>query len=98
MDTKRSGEDITGLGTTDAMTGSDNEVRVSEEKAGEQEEVAAAVPTAQKGQFMAFLKQIASFSGDLSALTCPSFLLSGVSMIEYRFVMLVAYRQVAFKC
>lgn len=37
----------------------------------------------QQSQFMAFIKSISSFKGDLAQLTCPSFLLSGVSMLEY---------------
>lgn len=30
-----------------------------------------------------FLKSIATFSGDLSSLTAPSFILSGTSLLEY---------------
>ncbi|CAO3631037.1 unnamed protein product [Cunninghamella blakesleeana] len=41
------------------------------------------IPTEQKGAFQSFLKSLASFSGDLSALTCPAFLLAPVSLIEY---------------
>ncbi|KAK9694241.1 Oxysterol-binding protein 4 [Basidiobolus ranarum] len=36
-----------------------------------------------KNVFLSFLKDLASFTGDLSALTCPSFLLNGVSLLEY---------------
>ncbi|ORX94447.1 Oxysterol-binding protein [Basidiobolus meristosporus CBS 931.73] len=32
---------------------------------------------------MSFLKDVTSFTGDLSALTCPSFMLNGVSLLEY---------------
>lgn len=41
------------------------------------------IPTEQKGAFNSFLKSLASFSGDLSSLTCPAFLLAPVSLIEY---------------
>lgn len=41
------------------------------------------IPTEQKGAFSQFLKSLASFSGDLSSLTCPAFLLAPVSLIEY---------------
>ncbi|KAG1048500.1 hypothetical protein G6F45_004115 [Rhizopus arrhizus] len=41
------------------------------------------IPTEQKGAFHSFLKSLASFSGDLSSLTCPAFLLAPVSLIEY---------------
>ncbi|KAJ2612825.1 Oxysterol-binding protein 4 [Coemansia sp. RSA 1804] len=41
------------------------------------------VPTSYVGDFMSFLKGILSFTGDLSALTCPSFLLNGISLLEY---------------
>ncbi|CAO1637830.1 unnamed protein product [Parajaminaea phylloscopi] len=43
----------------------------------------AAVPEGQKQGWGQFLKSIASFSGDLSALTAPSFILSPVSLTEY---------------
>ncbi|KAJ1679528.1 Oxysterol-binding protein 4 [Spiromyces aspiralis] len=36
-----------------------------------------------QGAFMGFLKQLVTFSGDLSSLTCPSFLLNGISLLEY---------------
>ena len=38
---------------------------------------------AQKSTWLSFLKSIASFSGDLSTLTAPSFILSGTSLLEY---------------
>lgn len=41
------------------------------------------IPAEQKGAFHSFLKSLASFSGDLSSLTCPAFLLAPVSLIEY---------------
>ncbi|KAG0174133.1 Oxysterol binding protein [Apophysomyces sp. BC1015] len=41
------------------------------------------IPVEQKGAFHSFLKSLASFSGDLSSLTCPAFLLAPVSLIEY---------------
>jgi hypothetical protein len=34
-------------------------------------------------ELLAFVKQLASATGDLSKLTCPSFLLNGFSMLEY---------------
>lgn len=39
--------------------------------------------SAQKSTWLSFLKSIASFSGDLSTLTAPSFILSGTSLLEY---------------
>ncbi|KAJ2360203.1 Oxysterol-binding protein 4 [Coemansia sp. RSA 2610] len=41
------------------------------------------VPSSSSGDFMSFFKGILSFTGDLSALTCPSFLLNGISLLEY---------------
>lgn len=32
---------------------------------------------------LVFLKSVASFTGDLSHLTCPAIMLSGVSILEY---------------
>ncbi|KAI9221371.1 hypothetical protein BC828DRAFT_404990 [Blastocladiella britannica] len=46
-------------------------------------EAASVVPAGEKSQFMSFVKTLASFTGDLSQLTCPAFLLSGVSLLEY---------------
>ncbi|KAF9163688.1 glycerol ethanol, ferric requiring protein [Actinomortierella ambigua] len=43
----------------------------------------AEVPTEQKDSFRSFIATLAQFSGDLSSLTCPSFLLSSVSLLEY---------------
>jgi len=42
-----------------------------------------AVPQQYSGAFMQFLKTLASYTGDLSALTCPAFLLSTTSLTEY---------------
>ncbi|KZS95402.1 Oxysterol-binding protein [Sistotremastrum niveocremeum HHB9708] len=47
------------------------------------EEPGAAVPAGQKGSWTSFLKAIASFSGDLSSLTAPPFILSPVSLTEF---------------
>ncbi|KAJ1909184.1 Oxysterol-binding protein 4 [Tieghemiomyces parasiticus] len=41
------------------------------------------VPASNRSEFYSFLKNLGSFTGDLSALTCPSFLLSGDSILEY---------------
>ncbi|KAG2180837.1 hypothetical protein INT43_008416 [Umbelopsis isabellina] len=41
------------------------------------------VPADQQGSFSSFLKTLASFTGDLSNLTCPSFLLAPISLLEY---------------
>ncbi|KAG0277635.1 glycerol ethanol, ferric requiring protein [Linnemannia gamsii] len=46
-------------------------------------EAAPAVPEGQKDSLSSFVATLASFSGDLSSLTCPSFLLSSVSLLEY---------------
>jgi len=42
-----------------------------------------AVPPSQRGSWSSFLKSIASFSGDLSSLTAPPFILSPVSLTEF---------------
>ncbi|KAJ2915334.1 hypothetical protein MD484_g5055, partial [Candolleomyces efflorescens] len=47
------------------------------------ETVGDAVPAAQRGSWSSFLKSIASFSGDLSSLTAPPFILSPVSLTEF---------------
>lgn len=41
------------------------------------------IPTEQKGAFYSFLRSLASFTGDLSAVACPAFLLAPQSLIEY---------------
>ncbi|CEP07298.1 hypothetical protein [Parasitella parasitica] len=41
------------------------------------------IPNEQKSAFYAFLRSLASFTGDLSAITCPAFLLAPESLIEY---------------
>jgi hypothetical protein len=41
------------------------------------------IPNEQKGAFYSFLKSLASFTGDLSSVTCPAFLLAPESLIEY---------------
>ncbi|KAF2426249.1 Oxysterol-binding protein [Tothia fuscella] len=43
----------------------------------------SSVPPGSKGSWASFLKSITSFSGDLSSLTAPPFILSGVSLVEY---------------
>ncbi|EST09509.1 Oxysterol-binding protein [Kalmanozyma brasiliensis GHG001] len=48
-----------------------------------EEEVGGAVPKEQRQGWGQFLKSIASFSGDLSSLTAPSFILSPVSLVEF---------------
>ncbi|KAH9834466.1 Oxysterol-binding protein [Rhodofomes roseus] len=45
--------------------------------------VGEAVPAAQKSSWATFLKSIASVSGDLSSLTAPPFILSGISLTEF---------------
>ncbi|KAJ2160031.1 Oxysterol-binding protein 4 [Coemansia sp. RSA 552] len=40
-------------------------------------------PASHSGDFMSFIKGVLSFTGDLSSLTCPSFLLNGISLLEY---------------
>ncbi|CAA7262602.1 unnamed protein product [Cyclocybe aegerita] len=47
------------------------------------EEVGQAVPASQRGSWSSFLKSIASFSGDLSSLTAPPFILSPTSLTEF---------------
>ncbi|KAF9529050.1 hypothetical protein CPB83DRAFT_853129 [Crepidotus variabilis] len=47
------------------------------------EEVGQAVPASQRGSWSSFLKSIASFSGDLSSLTAPPFILSPISLTEF---------------
>ncbi|RDB15739.1 Protein KES1, partial [Hypsizygus marmoreus] len=42
-----------------------------------------AVPASQRGSWTSFLKSIASFSGDLSSLTAPPFILSPVFLTEF---------------
>ncbi|KXN85194.1 Protein KES1, partial [Leucoagaricus sp. SymC.cos] len=42
-----------------------------------------AVPAAQRSSWSSFLKSIASFSGDLSSLTAPPFILSPTSLTEF---------------
>jgi len=47
------------------------------------EQAGEAVPTAQRSSWTSFLKSIASFSGDLSSMTAPPFILSPVSLTEF---------------
>lgn len=46
-------------------------------------------PANQRDSIRSFIATLASFSGDLSALTCPSFLLSTMSVLEYRQVAII---------
>ncbi|KAG0346974.1 glycerol ethanol, ferric requiring protein [Podila humilis] len=48
----------------------------------EEEGAAVEVPAEQKDSFRSFISTLAQFSGDLSNLTCPSFLLSSVSLLD----------------
>ncbi|KAG0004453.1 Oxysterol binding protein [Entomortierella chlamydospora] len=48
-----------------------------------EEEGPANVPAEQSDSLRSFIATLAQFSGDLSSLTCPSFLLSSVSLLEY---------------
>ncbi|KAJ1734498.1 Oxysterol-binding protein 4 [Coemansia biformis] len=41
------------------------------------------VPASYAADFSSFVKGILSFTGDLSSITCPSFLLNGISLLEY---------------
>ncbi|CAG8846738.1 32920_t:CDS:2, partial [Racocetra persica] len=41
------------------------------------------IPESKKNEFSGFLKTLSTFTGDIYSLTCPSFLLSGVSTLEY---------------
>ncbi|CAG8552505.1 9451_t:CDS:2 [Acaulospora colombiana] len=41
------------------------------------------VPESKKSELSGFLKTLSTFTGDIYGLTCPSFLLSGVSTLEY---------------
>ncbi|GAA93761.1 hypothetical protein E5Q_00407 [Mixia osmundae IAM 14324] len=43
----------------------------------------AAVPSEHKGSWTSFLKSISTFSGDLSSMTAPSFILSPTSLAEF---------------
>lgn len=47
------------------------------------EKEGGAVSAQNKGSWSAFLKSIASFSGDLSTLTAPPFILSSKSLVEF---------------
>lgn len=47
------------------------------------EQAGEAVPSAQRSSWTSFLKSIASFSGDLSSMTAPPFILSPVSLTEF---------------
>lgn len=51
--------------------------------ANEDENNCTNVPTNQKSSWSSFLKSIATFSGDLSSLTAPSFILSPTSLCEF---------------
>lgn len=41
------------------------------------------IPAEQQSAFYSFLKSLAYFTGDLSSVTCPAFLLAPQSLIEY---------------
>ncbi|KAH7924351.1 Oxysterol-binding protein [Leucogyrophana mollusca] len=47
------------------------------------EQAGEAVPAAQKSSWTSFLKSLASFSGDLSSMTAPPFILSPTSLTEF---------------
>lgn len=46
-------------------------------------EIGQPAPESFKNILVAFLKTITGFAGDLSKLTCPAIMLSGVSILEY---------------
>ena len=46
-------------------------------------EDASGISTQNKGSWSAFLKSISLFNGDLSSMTAPAFILSGVSLTEF---------------
>lgn len=48
-----------------------------------QEATRAAGTSDYSSDLVKFIKQLASATGDLSQLTCPSFLLNGYSLLEY---------------
>ncbi|KAF9082253.1 glycerol ethanol, ferric requiring protein [Mortierella sp. GBA35] len=56
---------------------------MSKDNNNDSDTVASTVPEGQKDSLSSFVATLASFSGDLSSLTCPSFLLSSVSLLEY---------------
>ena len=47
------------------------------------EKEGAGIAAQNRGTWSAFLKSIASFSGDLSSLTAPPFILSSTSLVEF---------------
>ncbi|CAG8561828.1 Oxysterol-binding protein [Rhizophagus irregularis] len=51
------------------------------DNSGEKDDIQ--VPESKKNEFSGFLKTLSTFTGDIYSLTCPSFLLSGVSTLEY---------------
>ncbi|KAI9893486.1 MAG: Oxysterol binding protein [Vezdaea aestivalis] len=51
--------------------------------ASSSKEEGGAIAPQNKGSWSSFLKSIASFSGDLSSLTAPPFILSSTSLVEY---------------
>ncbi|KAJ1914211.1 Oxysterol-binding protein 4 [Mycoemilia scoparia] len=52
-------------------------------KENEMEPTGSIVSSNNQGAFMGFLKQLMTFTGDLSSMTCPSFLINGISLLEY---------------
>ncbi|EEB07239.2 oxysterol binding protein [Schizosaccharomyces japonicus yFS275] len=55
---------------------------IGEQTVPESEKEASKGPVSKKS-WMGFLKTLATFTGDLSSLTAPSFILSGTSLLEY---------------
>ncbi|KAJ2453507.1 Oxysterol-binding protein 4 [Coemansia sp. RSA 2336] len=69
--------------TSDSKSTSSASSSVSRRSATPNEPGSSIVPASSSGDFMSFFKGILSFTGDLSSLTCPSFLLNGISLLEY---------------
>ncbi|KAJ2722413.1 Oxysterol-binding protein 4 [Coemansia sp. Benny D115] len=65
---------------------SSTSVSSSKSAGGAKEPTGNIVPSSHSGDFMSFIKGILSFTGDLSSLTCPSFLLNGISLLEYGYL------------
>jgi hypothetical protein len=66
-------EDVAGL-TQEKLTLNDTLVEETE---------ASPMSQQQRGIFASFLKQLASSRGDLHSISCPAFLISGISLLEY---------------
>lgn len=73
------------------MPPSHKQMKMSNGEKSENNDAEVIVNESKKSELSGFLKTLSTFTGDIYSLTCPSFLLSGVSTLEYWYVLTKNY-------